>query len=139
MNESLGSSTHPPENDITSAVIAASIEIHRESGPGLLESVYRELLARELRARGRQAETEVEVPVDWRGVRLDIGFRADLIVDGLVIVELKSVERLAPVHKKQLLTCLRMADKRVGLLINFGATLPKEGIHQVVNNFGDPR
>ncbi len=127
----------PSENDLTGEIIAASIEIHRELGPGLLESVYREVLARELRARGLRVEAEVEVPIDWKGVRLDIGFRADLIVDDLVIVELKSVESLAPVHKKQLLTYLRVADKRVGLLINFGAFLLKQGIHRIVNDFDD--
>ncbi len=127
----------PSENDLTGEIIAASIEIHRELGLGLLESVYREVLARELRARGLRVEAEVEVPIDWKGVRLDIGFRADLIVDDLVIVELKSVESLAPVHKKQLLTYLRVADKRVGLLINFGAFLLKQGIHRIVNDFDD--
>lgn len=127
----------PSENDLTGEIIAASIEIHRELGPGLLESVYREVLARELRARGLRVEAEVEVPIDWKGVRLDIGFRADLIVNDLVIVELKSVESLAPVHKKQLLTYLRVADKRVGLLINFGAFLLKQGIHRIVNDFDD--
>lgn len=127
----------PSENDLTGEIIAASIEIHCELGPGLLESVYREVLARELRARGLRVEAEVEVPIDWKGVRLDIGFRADLIVDDLVIVELKSVESLAPVHKKQLLTYLRVADKRVGLLINFGAFLLKQGIHRIVNDFDD--
>lgn len=127
----------PSENDLTGEIIAASIEIHRELGPGLLESVYREVLARELRARGLRVEAEVEVPIDWKGVRLDIGFRADLIVDDLVIVELKSVESLAPVHKKQLLTYLRVADKRVGLLINFGAFLLKQGIHRIVDDFDD--
>ncbi len=128
----------PSENEITSAVIDVCIELHRELGPGLLESVYRELAAHELRRRGYAVEAEKVVPVDWKGVRLEVGFRADLVIENRVIVELKSVERLAPVHKKQLLTYLRVADKRVGLLINFGAPLLKDGIHRVVNNFVDP-
>lgn len=82
-------------------------------------------------------QTEKEVPVVWKGLRLEVGFRADLVIEDMVIVELKSVERLAPVHQKQLLTYLRVADKRVGLLINFGSSLLKDGIHRVVNRFDD--
>jgi GxxExxY protein len=125
------------ENDITGIIIDTAISIHRRLGPGLLESVYAAILAHELRKRGLRVQTEVPIPVVWEQVRLEVGFRADLIVEGLVVVEVKSVEVLAPVHKKQLLTYLRLADKRVGLLINFGAELLKQGIHRIVNGFED--
>jgi len=122
------------ENEITAEIIDVAVDIHRRLGPGLLESVYRAVLAHELRKRGMHVAIEVPVPVEWDGVRLDVGFRADLIAEEAVIVDLKSVEVTARVHKKQLLTYLRLADKRVGLLINFGMELLKEGIHRVVNN-----
>ncbi|SRR6266852_3332632 len=121
-------------NEITAIIIDTAIGIHRRLGPGLLESVYRAVLAYELRKRGLHVETEVPIPVVWEEVKLEVGFRADLIVEGAVIVELKSIEAIARVHKKVLLTYLRLADKRVGLLINFGEELLKDGIHRVVNN-----
>ena len=121
-------------NEITGIIIDTSIDIHRRLGPGLLESVYQAILAYELRKRGLKVETEVPIPVVWEQVKLDIGFRADLIVETVVIVELKSIEALAAVHKKILLTYLRLAEKRLGLLINFGMELLKDGIHRVVNN-----
>jgi GxxExxY protein len=122
-------------NDITGAIIETAIEIHRSLGPGLLESVYRKVLAYELRKKGFEVLEEWPIPVEWDNMRLEIGFRADLIVNGLVLVELKSVEKAAPVHKKTLLTYLRMTDKRVGLLINFGEELLKNGIHRIANNY----
>ena len=109
--------------------------VHRGLGPGLLESVYAAVLAHELRKRGLCVEVETPIPVEWETVRLDVGFRADLIVEKSVVVELKSVENVAPVHKKVLLTYLRLTDRRVGLLINFGVELLKDGIHRVVNDF----
>ena len=121
-------------NDITAAIIETSIDIHRRLGPGLLESVYRKVLAHELRKRGFQIQEEQPIPVVWDDMRLELGFRADLIVNGMVIVETKSVETVHPVHKKQLLTYLRLTDKRVGLLINFNVELLKDGISRVVNN-----
>jgi GxxExxY protein len=123
------------ENDITGVVIDTALDVHRRLGPGLFESVYAAVLAYELRKRGLYVETEVAIPVEWETVRLEVGFRADLIVEHLVLIELKSVEAVAPVHKKQLLTYLRLTDQRVGLLINFGMELLKDGIHRVVNNF----
>jgi len=122
-------------NEITGAVIETAIEIHKQLGSGLLESVYRKVLAYELRKRGFDVAEEWPIAVEWETVRLEIGFRADLIVNGQVLVELKSVERLAPVYKKTLLTYLRLADLRVGLLINFGEALLKDGIHRIVNDF----
>lgn len=122
-------------NDITSAIIETSIEIHKKLGPGLLESVYRKVLAYELRKRGFDVEEEWPIPVEWDGVRLDVGFRTDLVVNGVVLVELKSVEKITDVFKKVLLTHLRISDKRVGLLINFGEALLKNGIYRIVNNY----
>ena len=122
---------------ITGSIIDAAIHVHRRLGPGLLESVYKAVLAHELRKRGLRVAVEVPFPVSWDGVLLDIGFRADLVVEEEVVVELKSVETIAPVHKKQVLTYLRVANKRVGLLINFGAELLKDGISRVVNGYKD--
>lgn len=122
-------------NEITEAIIGAAIEIHRCLGPGLLESVYHRVLAYELRQRGLRVDLEVPIPVVWKDVRLEIGFRADMVIEGLVIVELKSIESITPVHKKILLTYLRLADKRVGLLINFSMAVLRDGIHRVVNGF----
>jgi len=122
-------------NEITGTIVDAAIDIHRRLGPGLLESVYRKVLAYELRKRAFDVLEEVPIPVVWEEVKLEVGFRADLVVNGMVIVELKSTQSVAPVHKKQLLTYLRLADMRVGLLINFGEELVKNGIHRVVNKF----
>lgn len=121
-------------NELSAIVIDTALDIHRRLGPGLLESVYQEVLLYELRKRGLRIEKEVPIPVVWDGVKLDVGFRADLIVENMLVVELKSVEAVAPVHKKILLTCLRLADKRLGLLINFGTELFKDGISRVVND-----
>jgi GxxExxY protein len=122
------------ENEIARQVVDAAYRVHTVLGPGLLESVYETALARELTRRGLSVERQVPVPVIYEDLRFDEGFRADLLVQEGVIVELKSVEKLAPVHFKQLLTYLRLADKRLGLLINFGEALIKDGIHRVVNN-----
>ena len=120
-------------NDISGKIIDTAINIHRKLGPGLLESVYRKILAYELRKQGFLVEEEKPIPVIWDDITIDIGFRADLLVEDRVIVELKSLEELAPVHYKQILTHLRLADKRLGLLINFGEALLKDGIHRIVN------
>jgi GxxExxY protein len=120
-------------SELTGLIIDVAIDIHRRLGPGLLESVYLHILAHELEKRGLRVRKEVPIPVVWETVRLDIGFRADLIVEEMVVLELKSVEAVAPVHKKQLLTYLRLAEKRAGLLLNFGAELMKDGITRVVN------
>ncbi len=122
-------------NEITGAIIETAIEIHRRLGPGLLESVYRKVLAYELRKKGFEVCEEWPIPVEWDNIRLEIGFRADLIVNSVVLVELKSAEKVAPAHKKTLLTYLKIADKRVGLLINFGEDVLKNGIHRIVNNY----
>jgi GxxExxY protein len=114
-------------------VVDTALYVHRALGPGLLESVYLEVMTHELQKRGLKVEKEVPVPVNWEGILLEVGFRADIIVEGLVILELKSVETISPVHKKQLLTYLRLTNMQLGLLINFGADLIKDGIHRVVN------
>jgi GxxExxY protein len=121
------------ENEIARAIVDAAYKVHSTLGPGLLESVYEAALAYELEQRGLAVAKQVPVPVAYGEVRLGEGFRADLIVEDKVIVELKAVEEVLPVHKKQLLTYLRLADKRLGLLINFGALLIKDGITRVVN------
>lgn len=121
------------ENEIAKQIVDAAYKVHTVLEPGLLESVYEAALAYELAKRGCQAERQKPLPVVYESVRLEEGFRADLVVGGRVIVELKSVETVAPVHKKQLLTYLRLADKRLGFLINFGATKIKEGITRVVS------
>ena len=121
------------ENEVARIVVDAAYQIHVKLGPGLLESAYQAVLLHELSLRGLTVDDEVDVPIEWSGLRLDTGFRADLIVENKVILELKSVERVAPVHKKQLLTYLRLTNLRLGLLINFGEALIKDGITRVIN------
>jgi GxxExxY protein len=121
-------------NEITEAIVDSALHIHRSLGPGLLESVYLAVLAYELKKKGLNVATEVSVPVRWERITLELGFRADMIVEDRVIVELKSVEKMSPVHKKQLLTYLKVMDKRLGLLINFGDDLLTNGIARVANN-----
>ena len=121
-------------DDITETIIDAAIQIHRDLGPGLLESVYEAVLARALEKRGFHVERQTAVRFEYDGLVFDEGFRADLLIDHQVIVELKSVERIAPVHGKQLLTYLRLMNKRVGLLINFGGNTLKDGLRRVVND-----
>jgi GxxExxY protein len=122
------------ENELATIVVDVAYQIHCRLGPGLLESVYHAILLHELRKRGLQVETKVGIPVVWEQVRLEVGFEADLIVERKLVLELKSVEQLHAVHKKQLLTYLRLTNCRLGLLLNFGAALMKEGIIRVVNN-----
>jgi GxxExxY protein len=121
------------ENEIAKIIVNACYEIHTTLGPGLLESVYEAVLARELEQAGLNVERQVGVLIHWKGMEFEEGFRADLIVGGKVIIELKSVEKIAPVHGKQLLTYLRLTDRKLGLLVNFGEALIKDGIKRVVN------
>ncbi|HXR16976.1 MAG TPA: GxxExxY protein [Terriglobales bacterium] len=125
------------ENAIAKEIVDAAFRIHTTLGPGLLESVYQTVLAYELGRRGLRTMSQQPIPVVYENVRIDTGFRADLVVEDKVIVEIKSVELLAPVHKKQLLTHLRLADKRLGLLINFQVALIKDGITRMVNGLED--
>jgi iron complex transport system substrate-binding protein len=121
-------------DDITGNIVDAALNIHRELGPGLLESVYEAVLARDLVRRGFRVERQKVVRFEFDGMIFDEGLRLDLLVEGEVIVELKSVEKLAPVHAKQVLTYLRLLKLPVGLLINFGAVTLKEGLHRIVNH-----
>ncbi len=120
-------------DDVTAAVIDESIRIHRDLGPGLLESVYEAILAQALTASGLQVERQKPIGLIYDGLIFEEGFRADLVVDSRVIVELKSVERLTEVHKKKLLTYLKLTNLSVGLLINFGGATLREGLHRLVN------
>jgi GxxExxY protein len=122
-------------NEITEVIIAAAIEVHRFLGPGLLESAYQQCLRHELELRDVQFEAELLLPVQYKGIELDCGYRVDLLVLGTVVVEIKSVEKLAPIHEAQLLTYLRLGGWKVGLLINFNVTLLKDGIKRRVLNF----
>jgi GxxExxY protein len=121
------------ENEIAKIVVDASYHIHTHLGPGLLEPVYQRILEHELIKRGLRVEHDVAIPVQYDGLELGEAFRADLIVEDKVILELKSVEHTAPVHKKQTLTYLRLTGMKLGLLINFGAHLIKDGISRLVN------
>lgn len=121
------------ENKIGKAVVDAAVQIHRELGPGLLESVYAVVLAKELEHRGLRVEREVSVPIRYRDMQFNEGFRADLIVEQRVILELKSLEQVGKVHAKQLLTYLKLTNLRLGFLLNFGAILMKDGIQRIVN------
>jgi len=125
------------ENDIARTVVDAAYCIHKHFGPGLHETVYEVSLAYELKKRGLAVERQTIIPVRYESITFDEGFRADVVVDEKVVLELKSVEEIHPVHKKQLLTYLRLMDKRLGLLINFNETLIKDGIHRVVNGLSE--
>jgi len=124
-------------NRITESIIDAAIEVHRALGPGLLESAYEACLAFELAQRGLKVEQQKPLPVVYREVKLDCGYRLDLLVEEEVIVEIKSVERLMPIHQAQLLSYLRLSGHRVGLLLNFNVKVLKDGIRRLVNNFPD--
>ncbi len=121
-------------NEVSGVVVDESLRLHEELGPGLLESVYEVLLYHRLQRRGLNVERQVMIPIRADGIVFDEGFRADLIVEGLVIVELKSTDQFHPVHAKQLLTYLRLTNKSLGLLINFGLPLLKHGIKRIVHN-----
>jgi GxxExxY protein len=121
------------ENEIATVIVDAALKIHKTLGPGLLESVYQATLGFELQKKGLTVRQQLALPVHYEGVRLDIGFRVDLLVGNRVVVEIKSVEAIIPVHRKQLETYLRLMDKRLGLLINFNVELMKHGIQRVVN------
>lgn len=122
------------ENELSRIIVDAAFKIHTTLGPGLLESVYETVLAYELKQRGLHVEVQQPIPVFYEGVQLELGFRADLVVNGKVVIEVKSVEAIAPVFPKQLRTYLRLMDKKLGLLINFNVNLIKDGITRVVNN-----
>jgi len=119
-------------DDLSRAVIGCAIEVHRELGPGLLESAYEQCLAHELKLKGIPFELQKVMPVEYKGVSIDCGYRLDLLVDGKIIVELKAVAALEPIHEAQILTYLKLAKVKTGLLINFNVPLLKEGIKRFV-------
>ena len=125
------------ENELSKLILDAAFRVHTKTGPGLLESVYEATLAYELRKQGLKVERQMPIPIRYDELTFDEGFRADLLVEDKVIVELKSVEELAPVHGKQVLTQLRLSNRRLGLLINFGAVRLKDGIERIANGMPD--
>jgi len=122
------------ENEISKIIVNSCYQIHTTLGPGLLESVYEEILHSELTELGLIVERQKGIPVIWKGNKMNLGFRADLIIENKVIIELKSVELIAPVHPKQLLTYLKITNLKLGLLVNFNEALIKNGITRIVNN-----
>jgi len=132
-----GDTTRPNVEELSAAVVDAAFHLYRDLGPGLLESVYEAVLTRLLQDRGLSVVRQQPVPIEFAGLRLNEGFRADLVVDESLVIELKSVEQFAPVHAKQLLTYLRLMHLPLGLLINFGAPTFKDGVKRVVNNHRD--
>ena len=125
------------ENQLAKEIVDAAYQVHTKLGPGLFESVYEVVLAHELKDRGLAVERQKAIPIRYNDLVFDEGFRADIIVENSVIIELKSIEITKPVHKKQLQTYLRLTDMKLGLLINFGAALIKNGIFRIVNNLED--
>ena len=125
------------ENEVAKIIVDVAFQIHTKLGPGLLESVYEAVMMYELKKRGLHVENQVAMPVEWDGIRLNLGFRPDLIVEHCVIVEVKAIQAVAPLHKKVLLTYLRLSDKRLELSINFGVELIKDGISRIVNHLED--
>lgn len=125
------------ENEIGKVLVDSAMKVHKILGPGLLESVYEVALAHELRTRGLAVERQVAFPIVYEGLVFDEGFRADLVIEGLVVVELKSVEKILPVHAKQVLTYLRLSKLRLGFLLNFGMPYLRDGIERIVNGLTD--
>lgn len=123
--------------DISYEIIGCAYEVHRILGPGLLESVYQKALVQELKLKGFKVHSEVDIEINYKGVNVGNDLRLDIIVNDTIIVELKSVENILPVHKKQLLTYLRLTNLQVGLLINFNTNLLKDGITRIVNNYDE--
>ncbi len=127
------------ENEIGKEVVDAAVKVHSALGPGLLESVYEVVLARELERRALEVARQVAVPIEYEGMKFDEGFRADIIVEGKVILELKSVEQSSNVHHKQLFTYLKLKELKLGYLLNFGASLMKDGLKRMINGLEDKK
>ncbi|MDX9958472.1 MAG: GxxExxY protein [Spirochaetia bacterium] len=125
------------ENELAAIVVDISINIHKTLGPGLLESAYESILAYELGIKGLHVERQVPLPLMWHGMIVHESFRADIIVEKKLIIELKSIEKLLPVHKKQVITYLKVSSFKLGLLLNFGSSLMKEGIVRLVNGLDE--
>lgn len=122
------------ENDLSAIIVDCCFKVHTTLGPGLLESVYESVLCYELQKRGLSVRKQVEIPVIYEGMRLETGFRADVIVEDLVIIEIKSIEAIASVHSKQVLAYLRLCGMHLGMLVNFNVALIKDGIKRIVNH-----
>ncbi len=122
------------ENEIAYKVIGIAIQIHKDLGPGIFESVYEKVLQYELIQAGLETRSQVPLPLIYKGIEFEAGFRVDLLIENKVIIEIKSIENIAPIHFSQLLTYLRLSNIKLGLLINFNTKILKEGIHRVVNN-----
>jgi GxxExxY protein len=122
-------------NDLTGAIIGGAIEVHRNLGPGLLESAYESCLLWELRQKGLRAESQVPVPIRYKGLQLDAGYRIDLLVQDKIIVELKAIDKIQPIHTAQVLTYLKMTDLRMALILNFNVELMRSGIKRIINDF----
>ena len=125
------------ENEIGKIIVDSALTVHRELGPGLLETVYEVILAHELTQRGLRVRRQVPIPIEYRGIKFNEAFRADAVVEEKVIIELKSVEQVSQAHKKQLLTYLRLTGCKLGFLLNFGEALMKRGITRTVNGIED--
>ena len=125
------------ENEIGTAVVESAISVHRELGPGLLETVYEVVLAHELKERGLAVERQRPIPIEYKGLKFNEGFRADIILENRLILELKSLEKVTAAHKKQVQTYLRLLDFRLGYLLNFGEALMKNGITRIVNGLDE--
>jgi GxxExxY protein len=121
------------ENEISRHIVDAALKVHKALGPGLLESSYRACLAHELRRRGLRVQEEVPLPIEYEGIRIEVGYRLDLLVEGLVVTELKTVRRIIPIHEAQLLSHLKLGRYRLGLLINFHVKLLRDGIRRFAN------
>lgn len=124
-------------NELTEKIIGAAINVHRELGPGLLKSAYEKCMVFDLTETGFKVEQQKPLPIVYKGVKLECGYRLDLLIEDEIIVEIKSVEKLLPIHQAQLLSYLKIADKRVGMLINFNVKVLKRGLRRVVNGFPD--
>jgi GxxExxY protein len=127
------------ENSLSKQIIGAAIEVHKVLGPGLLESAYEECLCRELSLRNLKFKRQVPVNVTYKGLALECGYRLDMIVEDLVIIEIKAVEAVLPIHKTQLLTYLRLMEKKLGLILNFHEETMKNGTHRIVNGLIEPK
>lgn len=125
------------ENELSYKVIGIALELHKKVGPGLLESAYENALAYDLEEAGLEVKQQVPLPFYYKEIKMEVGYRVDIIVENKLIVEIKSLENLAPVHFSQLLTYLKLSEKRLGLLINFNTKILKDGIHRVVNNLNN--
>jgi len=126
------------ENEIDFIIVDTAIYLHKALGPGLLENVYEAILMKLLMKKGLRVQRQISIPIDFEGEHFDEGYRVDLFVEGKVIIELKSIEKIIPVHSKQLLTYLRLTNTKLGFILNFGAAVMKDGINRIINGELDP-